>query len=115
MQEPTLLRLAIVVAVIGLVALFVISATTELEVTNTYDIGRSDVNKDVRITGQIISVKEFDKMLLLEVSQQKPVTVVMFKDGQGRSFATGDEVDITGQVKGYKGKLEIIAEKVKMK
>ena len=58
---------------------------------------------------------EFDKTILLEVSQQKPVTVVMFKDGQGRSFAAGDKVDITGRVKDYKGKLEIIAEKVKMK
>lgn len=115
MQESALLRLAIVVALIGLVALFVISATTELEVTNTYDIGRSNINRYVRITGQIISVKEFDKTLLLEVSQQKPVTVVMFKDGQDRSFATGDEVDITGQVKEYKGKMEIVAEKVKTK
>lgn len=115
MQESALLRLAIVVAVIGLIALFVISATTELEVTNTYDIGRSDVNKDVRVIGTISSVKEFDKTLLLEVSQQKPVTVVMFKDGRGRSFAAGDEVDITGQVKEYKGKMEIVAEKVKTK
>lgn len=107
--------MAIIVAVIGLIALFAISATTELDVTNTYDIDRGLINKDVRVIGQIISVKELDKTLLLEVSQQKPVTVVVFKDGKGRSFATGDEVDITGQVRDYKGNVEIVAEKVKRK
>lgn len=115
MQESALLRMAIIVAVIGLIALFAISATTELDITNTYDIDRGLVNKDVRVIGKIISVKELDKTLLLEVSQQKPVTVVVFKDGKSRNFSAGDEVDISGQVKDYRGRLEIVAEKVNVK
>lgn len=115
MQESELLRIALIVAASGLIALFIISATTELEVTNTYDVGRTGINRDVRIIGQIISVKELDKILLLEVSQQKQVTVVVFKDGKGRNFSAGEEVDITGQVRDYKGKMEVVAEKVKTK
>ena len=115
MQESNLLKLAIIVAVLGLIVLAVISSTSELDATNTYDIGRSQLNKDVRIVGEVSSVKELDKMFFVEVSQQKPVTVIVFKDGKEKAFAVGNEVDITGQLREYKGKMEIIAEKVKAK
>ncbi len=101
-----------VTAVIGIVVLFIISQVYKLEYTKTYDITQNQIGRDVRVKGTINSVKEFGKTFLIEVSEEKPITVVVFRDGSNNNFSEGSRIEVFGQVREYKGKLEIVAEKV---
>ncbi|MBI3033630.1 hypothetical protein HYY72_00530 [Candidatus Woesearchaeota archaeon] len=112
MGVSIILRLALVIAATGLIILFAISSTYTMGYTRTYDISTSDIGKDIRIRGSVISVRELDKLFLVKVAEEKPVTVVVFKDGRLRNFSQGSRIDVFGQVREFEGSLEVVAEKV---
>ncbi|MBI3050930.1 hypothetical protein HYY74_00550 [Candidatus Woesearchaeota archaeon] len=111
MNEKMLLKVSLAVAVLGLVSLAAISALTELEPVNTYDIGRQHSGRDVRIRGTVTGFDASDNYLRLQVSQPKPIDVVLFDKA---NFSVGDEVDITGSVRVFNGKPQIIGERYKV-
>ena len=111
MKERTLVKLSLLCSLIGLTLLFVISLFTDYQDVSISEIENSE-HKDVRIAGEIISVKDFDGLAVMEVGAIKSVNVVVF-DKRLLKFAVGDSVSITGELMDYKGKPEIIAEEIK--
>ncbi len=113
MNELFLLRTSIIVAIAAIVALFFISQFYKPETIKTYDVGKKQENKIVKIKGTVGSIAEKGNLVLLEVYEPKSVTVVMFNDGKQHNFASGSSIEVIGRVREYKGKYEVIAEKVK--
>jgi DNA/RNA endonuclease YhcR with UshA esterase domain len=111
MDEKILLKTAIIVSIVGLVTLFFVSSRIEIEEKIIENIDATDIDRDIKIKGVVSDVVDREKVLILQVSQPKAITVVVFKDGN-ISLKEGDIVRITGSVDEYEGKPEIIADEI---
>ena len=111
MNEISLVKLSLAVSFFGLFLLFIFSLFAEAEETAIADLGVAE-EKDVMIKGRVTAIKDFDNLAVVEVAEIKSATVVVF-DRQMLNFMVGDNVAVTGEVKDYKGKKEIVAGSVK--
>ena len=68
-------------------------------------------SRDVRIRGTVTGVREFERMAILEVAEIRSVDVVVFG---GRELPeAGRNVTITGELRDYEGKKQVIAEGIR--
>ena len=66
-----------------------------------------------RIKGTITNIKELNKTLILDISQQNSIKAVFFKK-KDSELKEGDSVDISGKIRIYNSKPEIIVDKLKI-
>ena len=113
MKENTLLKLAIICALIGLIVLYFISTRINI---NEYkpSVLNKNIGDDVKLQGIITKITDNSDVAFVEVNYQNPVTVVLFKNNEDLSLNSGDNIEIIGKVQEYKGKEEIIASKVRI-
>jgi len=116
MKEKTLFKLATICSLAGLVVLFLISEYSDVKKIDVGNISRSDVGKEVRVIGRVEKVSDADKVMFLEVGQQKveTISVVLFKEGDIK-LKEGDYVELIGELDEYNGKCSIIANAVKVR
>ncbi|MFC1704702.1 OB-fold nucleic acid binding domain-containing protein [Nanoarchaeota archaeon] len=113
MKEKTLLRVALVVSLIGIVILFFISEFKDIDETRIDDITINDLDKDVKVIGTISQMRDTDKVMIMEVMQAQKVKVVVFKD-DNFSLKKGDYIEVLGKVEEYEGELEIIGDRIRL-
>jgi len=113
MEEKTVKLVSIIVIVIGLTFLFFYSQKLELPATAELD---SSAPETVMMKGTVKNLQVTDKAVFFELNGEKVVTseVILFPD-QSIYLRDGDHVEITGQVEEYKGKKEVVADKVVLK
>ena len=68
----------------------------------------------VKLIGTITKISQNDNVAFLEVNYQNPVIVVMFTDNENLSLKVDDTIEVVGDVQEYKGKNEIIAQKIRV-
>jgi DNA/RNA endonuclease YhcR with UshA esterase domain len=107
MNEKQLLKICIAVAVIGIGGLLILSKTAAE--TNIQDITEEDIDKKLVISGVVDNLQVRETMTLFTIEN---MPVVFF---EARDVQEGDSVKITGTVKEYKGKLEIVGERIEYK
>ena len=113
MKENTLLKLALICSLAGLIILYFIS--TKIEVRDYKpSILNKDVGEDVKLLGTITKITDKGNVVFIEVNQQSPITVVLFTDEGNLKLNNGDNIDVIGEVQEYKGKNEIIAQKIRV-
>lgn len=112
MKENALMKIAVICSFVGLIILFVISENTELLEVSVAGIDESDIFKDVKIKGEVIRVRENSGTLFMDIGEIKTISVVVFDNEN--DVDEGDYVIIEGEVREYKGRLEIIANDVKV-
>ena len=112
MKEKTLLLIAIMTTIIGLIMLYYMSDVVKIEEKVIENIDATDIEKDLMIKGNVERVTDLEKIVIMEVSQPKTITIIAFKDGK-TDVKEGDYVYITGAVDEYNGKMEIIADEIK--
>jgi len=111
-----IIKIALLVAVAGLVMLFFVTKTFSEEVTKIEDlkIGQMETIKGM-LTDIYISR---DGHAFLKVADNTgEIPVVVFKSSnieQAYSLEVGDEVSVMGRVEEYKQKPEIIAKEIKL-
>ncbi len=117
MKEKTLFKIAIVCSVIGLIGLFFVSEQITVKEIDVGKITDSDVGKEVRVIGRVERVSDTEKVMFLEVGQEKveSVSVVLFKEDKGIRLKEGDYVELLGELDEYKGEYSIIANAVKVR
>ena len=74
-------------------------------------------NKDefVKLTGIVNKVIDTEKVTIIEITQPQKITVVLFKnENKTMPIQEGNEVEIIGKVDEYEGKLEIIADRLRI-
>ena len=115
MKEKTLLRIALICSVIGLILLFFISENISVSEVDLSKIDERDIGEDVKIIGEVLRVTDIGKVMFLEVGQEKveSVPILLFKDSD-ISLKKGDYVEIIGEIDDYKGEREIIATRVRI-
>ncbi|MAG16185.1 hypothetical protein CMO88_03940 [Candidatus Woesearchaeota archaeon] len=111
MNETSLVKLSLSLSFFGLFLLFVISLFVEAEEVKISELSNVEKN-DVKISGQIIAIKKFDNLAIVEIAELKSVDVIVF-DKKMLDFKVGNNIIVTGEVKDYKGKKEIIAERIR--
>jgi len=112
MEEKTLVKLSLICGFFGLFLLFIAFIFVEAE-----EVGISGIEaieeKDVKIRGEVISIKDFDSLTVVEIAEIKSVNVVVF-DKRLIEFEVGDKITVSGELRDYKGEKEIIAENIKI-
>ena len=96
MKESTLLKIALMCSLIGLIALYFIS--TKIEVKDYKPILNKNIGDDVKLEGIVTKISDKGSVVFIEVSHQNPVTVVLFNDEDNLKIKNGDNVQVIGEV-----------------
>ncbi len=115
MKESTLLKIALIASLSGLLALYLISGNIELKEKNIEKITLENKDEFVKLKGIVSNVVNSEKVMILEITQPNEITVVLFKNNNSSiRINKGNEVEIFGKVDEYQGNMEIIAERVRV-
>lgn len=115
MKEKTLLKIALICSLIGVVALYLISENLEIKQKNIEKITLDDVDKNVKVKGIVRDLFENDKIMIITIEQPQEMKVVLFKSkNESIGIFEGNEIEVIGKVDEYEGELEIIGNKVRV-
>lgn len=112
MEEKSLLRLALICSLAGIIALFFISENIEIKEKNINEINKNNLGEDIKIKGIVSKSTDKGKIILLDIVQPETITIVLFKYSDF-NISTGTKVEITGEIDEFNGKLEIIGNEIK--
>ena len=110
MKESSLLNIAIFVSVIGIIVLYIISNSIEINDITIQKITNEEISKSVKIKGKIKDIRETDSVTFIVIEETSEITGIVFD--KNLSINKGDIVEITGKVEDYKGKQEIIIDHI---
>ncbi|MBI4153295.1 hypothetical protein HY497_02115 [Candidatus Woesearchaeota archaeon] len=116
MHDKTLLRVALLVSIIGMVLLFFISSQLSAGEQTISQLDELPEGKEIKVTGVVLRVNDAENVVFLDIAEEKieDVTVVLFKDGKV-DVKEGDVVTVVGSLEEYEGKKEIIGNRVEVK
>ena len=115
MEEKTLLKIALVASLAGLMFLYLISSNIEIKEKNIEKITLENKDEFVKLRGIVSNLVNSEKVAILEITQPQEITVVLFKNKNSSiNINKGNEVEIFGKVDEYNGKMEIIADRVRV-
>ena len=110
MNQESIVAVSLSSSFIGLFLLFVVFLFTDPQELSVSEIADTEF-KDVKIKGTVMGIKKFDATTILEVAEIKSVDVVVFDK---RTLPQINETTtITGEVRDYKGRKQLIAESIK--
>lgn len=112
MKETTLLKIALICSLIGLIALYFIS--TKIEVKDYKPVLNKNIGDDVKLKGIVAKITDRGNVVFIEVDYKNPITVVLFTDEDDLKLNNGDNIEVIGEVQEYNGKNEIIAQKIRV-
>jgi DNA/RNA endonuclease YhcR with UshA esterase domain len=115
MQEQTLLKTALITSLLGLLGLYLISDNIEIKEKNIEKITIDNKDEFVKLRGIVNKVIDTEKVTIMEIMQPQQITVVLFKnENKTMPVQQGNEIEIFGKVEEYEGKLEIIADRLRI-
>ena len=97
MKENTLLKIALICSLFGLILLYFISTKIEIKDYKPAKLNEN-VGEDVRLIGTVTKISDRGDVVFIEVNQQNPVTVVLFSDDDNLRLNNGDNVEVFGEV-----------------
>ena len=116
MRDETLLKLSLGIAVLGLIGLFIASQQATPTGYSIAQLGDNTMGQTVKVTGTVSTVKttaEGHSFITLK-DQTGSIQVVAFAGSKLKVPEPGQTVEITGRLQEYKGKLEIVAEAIRL-
>jgi len=115
MKENTLLKIALIATLTGLVLLFLISDNIKIDEKNIEKITIDNKDEFVKVKGRVSKLIDTEKVTILEITQPQEITVVLFKPvNQTSPIKEGNEIEVIGKVDEYEGSLEIIAHRARI-
>ena len=112
MKETTLLKIALICSLLGLAVLYFISAKIDIKDYKPNQLNEN-VGDDVKLTGTITKISQNENVAFIEIDYGNPVTIVAF-GSDDLKLKNNDTVEVIGKVQEYKGKNEIIAQKIRV-
>lgn len=115
MKEKTLLKIALICTIVGLIVLYFISSNITIQEVDLSRIDETDIGDDIKLIGRVEKVSDVEKVMFLDVGQQKieSISVILFKDSD-IAISEGDYVEIIGEIEEYEGERQVIANKVRL-
>ena len=115
MKEKTLLKIALITSLLGLLILYLISGNIEIKEKNIEKITIENKDEFVKLRGFVNKVIDTEKVTIMEIIQPQQMTVVLFKnENKTMPIQQGNEIEIFGKVDEYEGSLEIIADRLRV-
>ena len=115
MKEKTVLKIALISSLVGLLVLYLISDNITIEEKNIEKITLDNKDEFVKVRGLVNKVVDTEKVTIIEIMQPNEITVVLFKnENKATLIQEGNEVEIIGKVDEYEGELEIIAQRARI-
>ena len=112
MEEKTILRISLVIAMIGIILLLFITETIEIKSYKIKDLTKKDIDKDVKIKGTITRVTETPGLFIFNIQDETgELTALLFKD-EGINITENMQVEIQGTIQEYKDDIEIIVDQI---
>lgn len=113
MKEKTLLKIALLCSVVGIVLLFLVSENIEIDEKAIDKINMDNIGDYVKIKGQLSKIIDTESVMILTIQQPSQITVVLFKK-RPIELREGNYVEVIGKIEDYEGKTEIIADKIRV-
>ncbi|MCK4860251.1 MAG: hypothetical protein KAS87_06820 [Candidatus Omnitrophica bacterium] len=115
MKEKTLLKIALICSLLGLLTLYLTSNNIEIKEKNIEKITLENKDEFVKLKGIVSNVIDTEKVTIMEITQPQQITVVLFKnENKTIPIQQGNEVEIIGKVDEYEGRMEIIADRLRV-
>ena len=80
MKESTLLKIALITSLLGLLILYLISDNIEIKEKNIEKITMENKDEFVKLRGVVSNLINSEKVMILEITQPQEITVVLFKN-----------------------------------
>ncbi len=112
MNEKTILYASTIITIIGLLFLYIYSDEFDTKVI-VQNLEQLPTSQPVTIQGTITQLQKTDKATFLQISGQRTETadIILFNK-EAIFLEEGQQVEISGTVEQFKGKPEIVANKV---
>ena len=113
MNDQQLIRLSLIGAVIGIVALYIVSQFVVSATVNIGEISENSIGSSVTVSGEIKNLyKHKDGHIFFDlVDDTGEIKTVLWEDVVKQldlNLENGDKLKITGEITTYKGDLELI-------
>lgn len=107
MEDKTLLRLALGTAVTGLLVLYFASANSGTRALELSEVSEDELGRLVEVSGTISRIKLYEKSTLLFISDDESELQV-YAPFRFEGLGKGNYISVRGEVKEYKGTLEVV-------
>jgi DNA/RNA endonuclease YhcR with UshA esterase domain len=115
MNDKTLLKIALIVSLSGLLALYLLNYNFELNEKNVDKITIDNKDEFVKLSGTARKIVDAGNVIILELEQSNEIKVVLFKEAETKvSIKEGDILEVFGKVDEYGGQMEIIADRIRV-
>lgn len=116
-DDENLKRISLILAVIGIIMIYVVTLFIEPQQVSIKDLTENDVGKNVVVNGTIISYSINNENIFIKLTDGTGnITVVMFeRTARGQlvyDMKEGGFVSVAGKVNIYKSELEIVANSI---
>jgi hypothetical protein len=109
MHEKTLLKIALVFSILGIIALFFISQNVKLTSSTILE-----EDGKYLVEGEIQRITQRDKVTFIDLQREDPLTVVLFKD-YPVDLHKGDYIEVSGKAsKDQDGEMQLIGNDVRV-
>lgn len=106
MEERTILKISLFATIIGIIALYFISVSSEVSEINEPSF---ELSKYVKVTGMVTKVSSTDKTTFIRITEPRTLDIVFFEN---ISLKEGDMIEAMGNIEEYEGSYELIADKI---
>ena len=100
MHQKHLMNIALAIIIVGLTTFYFTRPS------------KTDDTSTVKITGIIDSVEEKEKLTIIRVQPKTPLSIITFNKINAEK---GKRAEITGKLHAYKGRVELLADTIKIK
>ena len=112
-NENVLKKVALLGAVVGILALYVLSLLVEFEEKDISAITLDDKDSTIKLRGEVRSVSKRDNLYIITISQQSVITATLFSDNL--TLQKDDSVEIIGIVTEYNNRPSINVQEISLK
>ncbi len=106
MHDNTLMKISLTIALLGLLALYFVASSLEYG----DDVYSAEEGSRVSIKGKVTSITEYDSSKVIELSPYARTRIVVFDDFNAE---IDDSIEVIGTAKDYKGRRELVAERIR--
>ncbi len=110
MKEKTLLKIAIISALAGILILYLISDNIKISESSIGKIENEDIGSDVKVKGVVNDAFNGEKISIITITQPSDMKVIIYENV---SIAEGDYIEVIGGIDEYEGEMEVIGNRVR--
>lgn len=110
MNERLLFNLALFFSISGIIILFLLAKTIEINDTTIDKIADTGTGNSVSVVGTVEEISEKGNITFIMISQTNEIKIVSF--ASGLDLKQGEQVRVTGKIQDYRNEKEIVADQI---